>query len=858
MAPQILGNYEILEKLGEGAMGQVWRARDKRLGRFVAIKLLPDALSGDPGRRLRFEQEAKALGALNHPHVVAIYDVGESEGRAYIVSELVEGESLRAALENGPLALRRMLELAVQMAEGVAAAHSLGIVHRDLKPENVMLTHAGQVKVLDFGLAKQNGPATGQDAATIALSEPGMVVGTAGYMSPEQVRAEPVDARSDIFSLGCIFYEMIVGRRAFHADTGIETLHAILKTEPPEFEAEPSKIPAALAPIIRRCLEKRREQRFQSAADLAFALKAVAAPSTTGSQTAIPAVAAADAPQPRRWMRTLLTLAGAAVLLAGGYFVRGALTRQTAPVDYQRLTFRRGYVTVARFTPDGSNVVYGANWDGGAEHTYLTVPGHPDSRDLEMPAGAHLEAVSSRQMMALIEPGGNLIVSSLTGSQMRPLLDGVLAADWSPDGASLAVLRRVNGAVRLEYPIGTVLVDKIAWPFEMLRISPDGNRVAYPTYGEGSSVQIMVVDRSRKLQSLGPVSGQITTAEDSWLAWAPGGNEIWFHSFDTDEPGVVYAIDMQRQRRRVLALPSRVRFYDVAADGRALLSTGVLQIGILGAGPGATAERDLSCLDSGLVSAISQDGKMIVASVVGESGGPKGSVYWRMMDGSPAVRLGDGFAFAISPDSQWVAGYVPSDKGAKHFMVMPTGPGETFEPHIPQLQGGSGVVLGWLAGQQHFLVTGQLPGKKWQCFDWDAAHQSVRPVCPEGIPDANLLVSPDLKLVLSRGPQGGWFAYPADGGAPQAVHGIGDNEYPVGWREDNRSLFLARQSGDHKSIAVTILDIATGKATPWKEIRPAQPVLEIHHLNIAPNGAYAYNVIVGSSDLYIATGLLPK
>jgi len=850
MTPKNVGNYEVLEKLGEGAMGQVWRARDKRLGRMVAIKILPDALANDPSRRARFEQEARALGALNHPNIVAIYDVGEEEGRAYIVSVLVEGESLRALLEKGPLAPRRMLQMAVQMAEGVAAAHSLGIVHRDLKPDNVMVTRSAQVKLLDFGLAKQKAPSVGNEDATIALSEPGMVLGTVGYMSPEQVRAEPVDARSDIFSLGCIFYEMAAGKRAFESSSGVETLHAILNAEPPELDADPPTMPPTVAAIIRRCLEKRREQRFQSAADLAFALKAASTGTGSGSQTSVKAVMP---PRRARWAGPVLMAAGALVLLAAGFWLRALVSTGHPPVGYQRITFRRGYISMARFMPDGRSVVYGASWDNGAERTYLAIPGSPDSRDLEMPAGVHLEAVSAQQELALTE-GGKLIVSSISGGKMRPLLDGVMAADWSPDGTQLAVMRRINGKTRLEYPIGTVLMENIPWAFAMLRISRDGSRVAFPMYGGGSRVQIMVVDRNRKIESWGVISGQNTTREDSWLCWSPKDDEVWFHSFDMAEPGVVYGVNARKQRRTVLALPSRVRFYDVAPDGRALLSTGSIQSGIMGAGPGETVERDLSCLDIGQVAAISDDGKLLVANVEGESGGPKGSVYWRMMDGAPAVRLGDGLAFVLSPDAKWVAGYVADDAGQKKFVIVPTGPGETIEARIPQLEGGQGVVLGWLAGEQRYVVTGQLPKKKWQCFAWDAARGDLQPICPEGIPDGIILVAPDRKRVLSRGPAGGWFLYPVDGGAAVPVQGLEQGERVIGWRSDSE-LFLEPARDDAKTIPVTILNMATGKKTPWKEIRPSQPVLEVHGLHIAPNGAYVYNVIVGSSDLYLATGL---
>ena len=340
MTGKLLGNYEIVDKLGEGGMGEVWRARDNRLNRTVAIKILPSEVAADPARRARFEQEAHSLAALNHPNIVTIYDVGQDDGRAYIVSELVDGESLRAVLDRGPLPARKAIDIAGQVADGMAAAHALGIVHRDLKPENVMVTRSGQVKLLDFGLAKQSPAATGENTATMALSQPGTVLGTAGYMSPEQVRADKVDARSDIFSFGSMLYEMLTGRRAFAAASGVETMHAILKADPPEFEGELGKLPPALATIVRRCLEKQPEQRFQSAADLAFALRSISGTSITGAQAAV--VAAAPATR-QRWVWPVVAVSGAVALFAAGFILRDR-TAHRAPPEFQRLTFRRGLV----------------------------------------------------------------------------------------------------------------------------------------------------------------------------------------------------------------------------------------------------------------------------------------------------------------------------------------------------------------------------------------------------------------------------------------------------------------------------------------------------------------------------------
>ncbi len=283
---QMLGSYEILSHLGAGGMGEVWRARDTRLDRAVAIKVLPASLANDADRLRRFEQEARATSALNHPNILTIYDIGKHEGVPFIVAELLEGAELREQLKEGPLQIRRSVELARQIAQGLEAAHEKGIIHRDLKPENIFVTRSGRVKILDFGIAKLNLPKPAEvdpEAPTkIPLTNPGMILGTVGYMSPEQVRGRDTDHRSDIFSFGVILYEILTGQRAFRGDSAIEVMSAILKEEPPEISLTNCKVPPQLERIVRRCLEKEPEQRFQTSSDLSFALEALTTPS--GSQ----------------------------------------------------------------------------------------------------------------------------------------------------------------------------------------------------------------------------------------------------------------------------------------------------------------------------------------------------------------------------------------------------------------------------------------------------------------------------------------------------------------------------------------------------------------------------------------------
>jgi eukaryotic-like serine/threonine-protein kinase len=325
-----LGPYEIVGRLGSGGMGDVYRARDPRLDRDVAIKVLPEEIA-DRRHLRRFEQEARAAGALNHPGVLAVHDVGTHEGAPYVVSELLEGHTLRARLEGGPLPVRKALDLGLQIARGLAAAHDKGIVHRDLKPDNVFVTEDGRVKILDFGLAKLTRPEPllqeGHERPAAEGTESGMVIGTAGYMSPEQVRGEAVDHRSDIFSFGTLLYEMLSGVRAFRRDSAVETMNAILKEDPPELSGTGRAISPGVASIVRRCLEKRVGDRFHSAHDLALALEA-ASSGLSGPSPERESLAALAGSLKRHKHRLLVALA-AMVMVAGGVY-RG-LVRSPAP-----------------------------------------------------------------------------------------------------------------------------------------------------------------------------------------------------------------------------------------------------------------------------------------------------------------------------------------------------------------------------------------------------------------------------------------------------------------------------------------------------------------------------------------------
>ena len=367
MTGQLVGHYRVLEKIGAGGMGEVFRARDERLGRDVALKLIRPASSDNPDHLRRFEQEARAAAALNHPNILAIYDVGFEGTVPYIVSELLEGKNLRQRLLEGPIPMREAADYALQIAHGLTAAHERLIVHRDLKPENLFLTNDGRIKILDFGVAKLQTPT--EDKRSIesltTVTKHGAMIGTVAYMSPEQLRGKPVDHRSDIFSFGAILYEMMAGCRAFRGETEVDTMTAVLREEPPSASLDAALIPAGYQDIVKHCLEKEPENRFQSAKDLVFTLQTI----STSPGRAIPSLK----PAPRTasalpWALAAL-LAVATVLLLLTQILRAPVA---APA-YRRLTFEAGTVYSARFAPDGQSIVYGAAWNGKPVQLFSTV-----------------------------------------------------------------------------------------------------------------------------------------------------------------------------------------------------------------------------------------------------------------------------------------------------------------------------------------------------------------------------------------------------------------------------------------------------------------------------------------------------
>ncbi len=849
-----LGPYEVVSLLGAGGMGEVWKARDARLGREVAIKVLPENFLEGEERKQRFEREAKLLASLNHPGIATLYSFEEIPGspgsppRHILVMELLEGETLRERLRAGPLPPRRAVDLAVQMAKALAAAHENAIVHRDLKPENVFLTKDSRVKILDFGLAKLTRREAAVEKLTEAgtlsvLTDAGAVFGTAGYMSPEQVRGEPVDARSDIFSFGTIVYEMLSGKNPFRAATTAETMTAILKEDPPEISASQPSASPALERIARRCLEKNAEQRFQSARDVGFALEAL---SGSASKDTVAAPNKAGGFLPRR---PFAVLAASVLLAAALGFLGGKEFMPSALPTFKRLTFRRGSNQSARFAPDGQTVVYGAAWDGGPIRAYSTGLSGPESRPLDLP-NADVVAVSRSGELAILlnrnDGGvplntGTLARVPLAGGAPRELLRNVYDADWSPDGKELAVVRRDGTLSQLEFPIGTMLY---RGAFYRARVSPDGKLVAFLE----NAVGLCVVDRAGKKRQLTdwrmrfPIGG---------VAWSPKGDEVWYAGSEGIGDSL-YAVTLSGKQRVVARFPSFAVLQDISPGGRVLVTLGELRSGIIGLPPGETRERDLSWLDYPSIVVLSKDGTTLLFHESGEGVRGTRTLYLRRTDGlSPPVRLGEGSGEALSDDLKWV---LAMRKGVKaEWLLWPTGAGESrvVRGSDLELEGGE-----FFPDGKRLLLEGRQPGRPARLFVMDLPDGEPRPLTPEGIVFLNgqAGVSPDGRSVAAKGPNGEILIFGADGGEPRTLPGPWESR--VGpWSADGRSFYVSERQGT--VIKVFRRDLASGRREPVREITPSDPagVFAITSLLSQDGASYVYAYWRHLSNLYVVDGL---
>ncbi len=869
-----ISHYKIISPIGKGGMGEVYKAHDSRLDREVAIKVLPAEMSGDEDRLRRFEQEAKATSALNHPNILTVFDIGEHDGSPFIVSELLEGEELRQRLDEGPIPLRKAIDLAQQIVSGISAAHEKGIVHRDLKPENIFVTKDDRVKILDFGLAKLREPKTeihgSEDATKRALTDPGLVMGTAGYMSPEQVRGQTVDHRSDIFSFGAILYEMLSGRRAFHGDSIVEMMHSILKDDVPETAETGITIPPALDKLMRRCLEKKPDHRFHSAHDLGYALEATSMPtSSSGSNASAIGPITEDNRRPaNRWkyaaIAALLCFAAAGIGL--WYFgLLGSRSGSTeSKVTYQPLTFEKGFIYAARFAPDGRTIVYSADWEGQPRQLYVTSLDNPEYRPLGFP-GADLLSISTSGELAILTDSqvllanpyfrtGTLAKASLTGGASRAELENVQFADFGQNN-SMAVARTENGRSTIEFPVGTPVTQRTEvatlTDYVAPRISRSGDYLAFFDTTKPSAFPVTILDGTKK-----PIANSRSFFDWWGLAWR-SPSEVWIAATETAGRDVgIFSLDTDGKERTIIRFPGSVTLHDISPAGDVLISVdrNVSAIEIV---DGADSPpKDRTWRELGRIGGISSNDTLMI-NETGYSGGSKGSVYIWKPEGTQPVKIADGIGLAMTPDADKALVLVREPEPT--VLIVPTGPGKPLKLNL-----GSVAAIdwgGWLPDGRILIQATKTKGEDPGIFVLRADGNDPTPLLPAGvsIPERRERsgfsgLSPDGTRLVAADTTGKPVLCTIETGKCEPVNGMSDADSLAGWSANGSNLLIyQRKPGE---VEIRQLDPVSGKRSLWRKVTPARSsTTGVYSLFVSAKGTVAYGYQEEISKLYLVKGL---
>jgi Tol biopolymer transport system component len=843
-------------------MGEVYRALDTRLDRTVAIKVLPQHLSANPDLKQRFEREARAISSLNHPRICTLHDVGHQDGVDFLVMEFLEGETLADRLRKGALPLKEALKIGIEICEALEVAQRAGIVHRDLKPGNIMLTKSG-AKLMDFGLAKPSGAGIPSSASAPLLSavktmseatplspltSAGMVIGTIQYMAPEQIEGKEADARSDLFALGAVLYEMVTGKRPFEGKSQISLASAILEKDPEPMRTLKPLTPTVLERVVTTCLAKNPDDRFQNARDVRLELEWIAEelPQLTAPQ--ITAGAAAKKPA-LAWLPW--ALAGAVVLLAGAAMY---LSRREKPAPrFTHVSFREGTLYGARFSHDGQTIVYAGSWEGEPRQIFVARVGSPESRPLGI-TNAEVASLSSSDELAIFEGceqnfnlncGGTLATVSLAGGSPRILAEHVAQADWHPDGKRLVLSITSPNGPRLEFPPGHILYQQEAGWFGYPRFSPDGSMIAFENHpieaNDDGEVNLIDLKGNRS------VLFRSTSVEG--LAWSPDGKELWFAS--TPAGGwadTIYAVKPGGKPRVVLTLPS-IRLHDISKDGRVLLSQESWRRQARGFFPGDKAEHLYSWLDSTEPSGLSADGHLLSFYEAGEVYALEHDeqAYYRATDGSPAIGLGVGYS-AISPDGKWVATCSNHNEPRRPLQLQPLGPGQPRNLPTPGLVAFDQV--SWSDGGQRIVYEAQNERGEWSVYTQQIA--DGQPVRITQAVLAHAVISPDGNTVALREGRGGVSLYPADGGRPVAVKAATDTELPVRFAQGGKSLLVIEPTG--QEMVLTKIDLASGRRETLKRLNTGSPT--VWTFAATPDlKYYAYTLAHYSSVLYTVESL---
>ena len=870
-----LGPYEIIAPLGAGGMGEVYRAKDTRLGRDVAIKVLPARFSSSPELRERFEREARAISSLNHARICTLHDVGHQDGVDFLVMEYLEGESLAEKLRKGPLPLRDTLRIGMEVCEALDVAHRAGIVHRDLKPANIMLTKSG-AKLMDFGLAKASaaGGSASRSAPLLSAAETisgpspispltgaGQVIGTIQYLSPEQIEGKEADARSDVFAFGAVLYEMATGQRPFEGKSQISVASAILEKDPAPIRQLQPLTPAAFERVVSTCLQKNPDDRFQSARDIRLELRWIA--ENPIAETSSSEKDPSETSTTKKWLHPLpwAFAAALAVAMAAGAWLYHRNAGHAAIPTYKQLTFERGFVYAARFAPDGRSVVYSASWDGQPLQIYSTDPGSPESRALNL-LNSTLFAASVKDLAISIgcrnryigDCQGTLALVPISGGAPREIAEEVVAADWTSDGNEMALVRHTAGKYRVEYPRGKVIYES-STPLGFVRIAPDGKSLAFAQFvGEwGDAGRVFVLDASGK-----EVTHSRLYVSLEGVAWPPSGEEVWLAgTTDTGWADAIYALRMHGQERIVLRLPGMVRLHDISRDGGVLLSKDLWRSDIMYRGANEKSERSLSWLDYAQLRDITDDGKMVSFADWGQAAGVSALAFVRKTDGSPAVKLGTWDEPVLSPDGTRVLAVEGITVGTGKPSVVPIGVGEIHRFEVGAIQNVQS--MGWMPDGKSFYY-GADDGHGFRMYLQDLAGGPPRAVTPvitvKSYYFETHLVSPDGKFLVARDTNGKAKLYPLAGGAPQDVAGLMPDDVWITWSKDGKQAYVFHD--EKTSATVYRLDLTTGKRQLVAKLAPADTagVTSISNVLYTSDGkAYAYADTQELSELFMATGV---